>query len=691
MKLLLAVAICSTTLPLTVLGAPVTGPSLCTTSHCQVSAAAILQDLHASADPCEDFSEFACGGYYRREKLKEGEQKNNYLMDIEKQNNEVMHSILTGTINHQAMTEGDPAAERLLKKLQEYYGACMDQSQLQLVGREALKAEIQKMKDVYPVTGNKPSGEATGPATNGTQRNEAVSKLLGYNMKHGFENPFVFELWDDENRPGYKIMAAQQAGLGLTGDGQYSDSKVIQLYEKTIGEMLYIIEGEGDYSKIKQGSVTVPDVWKQRAKDIVAFEKILAGITDEKKAKRQVPESESSKPLNNTEGVVEGEEEEEEEEVPDDGRIDWDTVDDLNELTPFLDWHLIFKTAFPEDADIPTELNMLWKFYLRRMDTALQRSNSETIQGYFTWTMIRTLGKHLSESIREPLTVLEEATAAVHDIKSTDRSKMCINLANENVGQMAGHFFIKATFPEASRKIVQDIIGSIRWTFEKNFWQYDWLDPKTRQNALQKLKAILAKVGSSSASPDVSSAASVDEYYRQVDINAKDHFGNQVRCSLWKSENFLRSVTQSVNRLRLDAIPQTVNAYYNPTGNAIEILAGILRPPFFHPEVPEYLNFAGIGSIVAHEMGHGFDNNGRRYDETGAVRDWWTEETAKAFDDKSQCFIEQYNEFTVKGPEGIDHYVNGWRTLGENIADNGGLKTTFEAWRQRYQTDNLGN
>ncbi|KAG0247560.1 hypothetical protein BG011_001299 [Mortierella polycephala] len=263
-------------------------------------------------------------------------------------------------------------------------------------------------------------------------------------------------------------------------------------------------------------------------------------------------------------------------------------------------------------------------------------------------------------------------------------------MVNENLGDMAGHFFVKATFPGHSQDQVNDMIKSIRWSFEKNFWQYDWLDQRTRQEALQKLKAITQKVGYSTSSPDVMSSASVEEFYRTLDIRKGDHFGNQVRSSAWKMENMLRSVSQPENRIKLESIPQTVNAFYNPTKNSIEMPAGMLQPPFYHIENPEYLNFAGIGAVAAHELGHAFDNRGRSYDETGALRDWWTESSAAAFEEKSKCFIDQYSEYTVKGPDGTDHFVNGWGTLGENIADNGGLKLAYESWRQRYRSDLAG-
>ncbi|KAF9351794.1 hypothetical protein BGX26_010244 [Mortierella sp. AD094] len=688
-KLFMLLAI-SAALQFAAQGAPVTG--VCNSPQCLRSASQILGDMHPSADPCIDFSEFACGGFYEREKLRGGEKKNGYITFIEQQNSELVRSIATANDpNSPKVPKGDLTSERNLKKLQSYYGACMDKTRLQNIGRQPLQDEIRKMMEVYPGTGNK-------NVTDDSRK--ALSKLLGYNMKNGFENPIVFDLWDDELNQGYKIMTAQQSGLGLVDESLYSNEKIVKVYEKVIARMFYIILGDGDPSSNR--TQVVPDVWTQVGKDVVAFEMVLAGIakptkSDETDDKKVGPNSDSpNKEDPNKTNLEEADTDETDsddtdpdETDPDDAEY-WDTIEDLNQMTPSLDWELIFKTAFPVDVPIPTKVNMLWKFYLRRMETAIQQSGPKTIQNYFAWTMMRNLGKHLAEPFQGPLKELQNSLPDGSTTVASDRWKTCVEMVNENLGDMAGHFFIKATFPKTSQAKVNEMIGSVRWSFEKSFWQYDWLDPRTRQNALQKLKAITQKVGYSADSPNVISPSSVDEYYRDLKINGMDHFGNQVRSSAWKSEKTLRSVSQPVNRLKLTSIPQTVNAFYSPTMNGIEIPAGILRPPFFDFDGPEYLNFGGIGGVAAHELGHAFDNSGRRYDESGVLRDWWEESSVKAFDEKSQCFIEQYNEFTIQGPDGTNHHVNGWGTLGENIADNGGVKLAFEAWRQRYQSDRTG-
>lgn len=614
------------------------------------------------------------GGYNTREKLLPGEKKNGYLVTIDQQNivsgllldalsflsfsrlrpnpscenakmpnpiltillsflsvslpsfsQDVIRSIVTrNDPKSPVIAKGDATSQHNLNKLQSYYGACMDNSRLTKVGRKPLQDEIKKLTVLFPVPSTPPTH------TNGTRTvlspvsRLALSNMWGYSMKHGFELPVAWELLDDETNPGYKMLTAYQAGLGLKDEELYKDAKLLKLYEKVIGEMFYIIQGNGNPQKLG----AVPKVWQQVGKDVITFEKILAGIVEETP---KAAEAESSKRKKRADAGAEtgtdpaeetgdGEEEPvEEEEEEEDNTIVWDKISDLDEITPSLDWTVIFKTAFPADVPLPENLNMLWKFYFRRLETALETLPLQTTQNYFVWTLMRNLGVNLAESYQKPLAELKKAIPGESTVPS--RSRSCIQLVNDNLGDLAGHFFVKAIFPEESQAIMNDMIGSLRWSFEKSFWEYNWLDPRTRQAALQKLKAIVPKIGFSTSNPNVGSSASVDEFYRPLAINGQDHFGNQIRTSTWKTETVLRSMTKPSDRVKLAAIPQTVNAFYNPNMNSIEILAGILRAPFFDAAVPEYLNYAGIGVVAAHELAHGFDNRGQSYDENGALRD----------------------------------------------------------------------
>ncbi|KAF9407769.1 hypothetical protein BGZ94_002573 [Podila epigama] len=618
----------------------------CHTSQCRLTASSILRDMDTKADPCVDFNKFACGGFNKREKLGKGEKSNGYFSAIYDQNLELIRSIITAKApelpkGSKKPTKNDLAEVHNHQKLKDFYGACMDEKRLEKVGRKPLQEQIKKMAAIYPVT-----TETDATKAGRKSRRTAISKLLGYNMKHGFENFFGIEVNDDTIYHGYKILTFQQSGLGLKKDARYKDAKLVKLYEKVIGEMFYIIQGNGDLKK----KSNVPKKWKSVAKDVVAFEKILAGVNgNEKTAKAKNGEINASKNEKEEEGGF--------------GEY-WYTIEDLNKMTPALDWKRILTTAFPKDVAIPRQFNVDPRFNMTRLNKAVETSSTQTIQNYFVWTVIRSLGKNLAPSLQTPLQELDRAMPDASS-KKLPRWTLCVRSVNKNIGDLAGHFFIQKMFPAKSQRTIKDMIAVIQASFEKNFWKYDWLDAQTRVNAVHKLYSIIQKVGYSTVDPNVGSATSIDAHYKNLTIKANDHFGNHVRASIWSTERKLRS----------------------PTQNSIEILAGILRPPFFNVEDPEYLNFGGIGYVVGHELGHAFDDEGRNYDETGANLNWWRESSIKAFDEKSRCFVEQYGNYTITGPNGVNVNVNGTFTLGENIADNSGIKLSFEAWYQRYRSD----
>ncbi|KAK3835583.1 MAG: hypothetical protein J3R72DRAFT_526598 [Linnemannia gamsii] len=242
---------------------------------------------------------------------------------------------------------------------------------------------------------------------------------------------------------------------------------------------------------------------------------------------------------------------------------------------------------------------------------------------------------------------------------------------------MAGYFFIQEFFKGNSRQSVVSIIDSLRQTYAQIFTTLPWLDEATRTGALQKVQAIQKLIGYSTDSPNVASPTSLLSYYFNLTISKSDHFGNQHRYAVWSKVLERSQLNDSVNQKKMEESPQIVDAFYHGPTNHINFPAGILQPPFFHVDNPEYLNYGAMGVAAGHEITHGFDNMERNYDSTGRVKN-------------AQCFVDQYGNFTIKGPAGKDYKVNGQLTLGENIADNGGLKHAYRTWQSRYQSDPSG-
>ncbi|CAO3591298.1 unnamed protein product [Absidia cylindrospora] len=190
----------------------------------------------------------------------------------------------------------------------------------------------------------------------------------------------------------------------------------------------------------------------------------------------------------------------------------------------------------------------------------------------------------------------------------------------------------------------------------------------------------------STVSPDIRSPLSLKTYYEDVAAKIKPdtQFDNNLAIATWMASEKWASLNQPVDKDKWFMVPQVVNAYFTPTFNQVVVPAGILQPPFFDMN-SVVLSLGGIGVVIGHELTHGFDNNGRLYDGDGVLTQWWSDETMEKFNNKAQCFIDQYNGFSIQGPDGQDHHVNGKMTLGENMADNGGISLAYEAFSKNRQ------
>ena len=196
------------------------------------------------------------------------------------------------------------------------------------------------------------------------------------------------------------------------------------------------------------------------------------------------------------------------------------------------------------------------------------------------------------------------------------------------------------------------------------------------------MHAIVQKIGYPTKSPDIRNSSALQAYYDSVEISPQAYFNNTISIAQFNTREEWAALGKPTNRDEWGMTADTVNAYYNPPGNEIVFPAGIMQKPvFYDPSVPQYLTYGAFGAVSGHELSHAFDSTGRHYDQRGNYTDWWNNATVQAFKEKAQCFINQYEDFTVTNPHGEDLHLNGRLTLGENIADAGGLNAAFKAWK----------
>lgn len=251
------------------------------------------------------------------------------------------------------------------------------------------------------------------------------------------------------------------------------------------------------------------------------------------------------------------------------------------------------------------------------------------------------------------------------------RWKKIVNRVEAGLGEMVGQLYVKKYFTEEAKRRMDALINNLQKAFEKRINQSDWMSDSTRKRALVKLNTFLKKIGYPSKWKN----------FDDVTISKSDFFANAQNIRLHHQKETTAKIGKPVDRTEWMMNPQDVNAYYNPTNNEIVFPAGILQFPFFDVNADDAINYGAIGMVIGHEMTHGFDDQGSQYDEKGNMQNWWSKEDGEKFKAKTGVVVKQYNGFTI-----LDSlHVNGELTLGENIADIGGLAIAYDAFKMTQQ------
>ena len=245
------------------------------------------------------------------------------------------------------------------------------------------------------------------------------------------------------------------------------------------------------------------------------------------------------------------------------------------------------------------------------------------------------------------------------------RWKRCVRATDDDLGFALGQKYVEQAFPPEAKARVLGMVGEIEKMLGEDIQSLAWMTPATKQQALIKLRGVTNKIGYPDKWRD----------YSSVKIVRGDAVGDDQRATEFEVRRELQRIGQPVDRGEWLMTPPTVNAYYDPQQNNINFPAGIFQPPFFDNRMDAAINYGAIGAVMGHELTHGFDDEGRQFDAEGNLRDWWTPEDAKEFEKRAECFIKEYSAFTPLD----DVHLNGKLTLGENTADNGGVRLAFMA------------
>jgi putative endopeptidase len=328
------------------------------------------------------------------------------------------------------------------------------------------------------------------------------------------------------------------------------------------------------------------------------------------------------------------------------------------------------------DINAPSfsELNVVNPDFFKQVNSVVESESLDSLKTYVSWHMLDASAPWLSQPFVDANFKMRQALTGQKEIQA--RWKRCVSATDRALGEALGQRYVELTFgPEGKQRMLK-MVDALEKSLDDDIQSLPWMTPETKKQAKIKLEAIRNKIGYPDQWRD----------YTKLTVVRGDLLGNYFRANDFESKRDIAKISKPLDRKEWGMTPPTVNAYYNPPVNEIVFPAGILQPPFFDKKMDDAVNFGGIGLVIGHELTHGFDDQGRKYDPQGNLRDWWTEQDGKEFEKRVSCIADEYSGFTAVD----DLKLNGRLTLGENTADNGGARISYNALEHVIAEDKTG-
>jgi predicted metalloendopeptidase len=338
----------------------------------------------------------------------------------------------------------------------------------------------------------------------------------------------------------------------------------------------------------------------------------------------------------------------------------------VKNVAPAFDWVTYFQTVGHTRADV----NVTTPDFFKAMNTELTATSIADWKTYLRWNLINRAASGLAarfvdEDFRFKGTILSGAK------ENLPRVKRCVSATDGALGEALGAVYVQKAFPPAAKQRALTMVQNLEAALKSDITTLSWMSEPTRKQAIVKLEAFMNKIGYPDKWRD----------YSALPVDRSSYQTNRFRVSKFNEDRDWAKIGKPVDRAEWVMTPPTLNAYYNPQNNEIVFPAGILQPPFFDPSADDALNYGGIGSVIGHEMTHGFDDQGAKFDPTGNLSNWWSEADLKAFKERAGCIVSQFNAFEVE--KGLSQ--NGSLVQGESIADLGGLVVAYAAFQKAME------
>ncbi|KAF1409208.1 Neprilysin, partial [Spheniscus humboldti] len=607
--------------------------SLCLDLSC-ITAARILENMDTTAEPCNDFYQYACGGWLKRNVIPETSSRYSNF-DILRDELEVVLKDVLNTRGNNDITA--------VQKAKTLYRSCVNETTIDSRGGRPLISLLPSVSDWPVATTNWDSSYGTAWT--------AETAIAQLNSRYGKKVLINFFVGTDDKNSTAHIIHIDQPGLGLPSRDYYECTgaykEACSAYVDFMISVAKLILQERNIS-FNESEIS------EQMKRVMDLEKEIANATT-KSEDRNDPLLLYNKM----------------------------TLAQLqNNFSLEIDHKVFDWSKFINDIMSTVQINIentehvivYDPEYLIRLKSILNKYTPRDLQNYMIWRFVMDLVNSLSRNYKDTRNAFRKALYGT--TSETAVWRRCANYVNGNMENAVGRLYVEEAFAGDSKHVVEEMIADIRDVFIKTLDELTWMDAETKKKAEQKATAIRERIGY----PDeiMTDDSKLNSEYQELNYKEEEYFENIIQNLVFTQKKRLKKLREKVDKEEWISGAAVVNAFYSASRNQIVFPAGILQPPFFSASQPKSLNYGGIGMVIGHEITHGFDDNGRNFNENGDLVDWWTEESARNFKELSQCMVYQYGNFSWDLAGG--QHLSGINTLGENIADNGGVRQAYKAY-----------
>ncbi len=519
----------------------------------------------------------------------------------------------------------DPHRGPINQKIGDFYASCMDEKAVDAAGAAPLKPDLDRIAAI---------GKGNDPAIAGIARYLAHAHPEDIGIYFGQAPLFRFGSTQDAKNSSEVIAEVDQGGLGLPDRDYYlkDDEHSKELRTKYVAHVQKMLELAGEPAETAAAD----------AQSVMRFETELAkgSMTRVERRNPQATYHRMSR-------------------------------EQLQALSPAFPWNIYFDAVGAKGLQ---SLNVAAPEFVKAANTLVTTMPVEAWQAYLRWHLIHAQARWLPTAfVNEDFSFYSRTLTGARELQP--RWKRCVRYTDWALGEALGQAYVEVAFgPQLKQRTVK-MTRQIEQAMARDIQQLTWMSEPTRQQALTKLRAVVNKIGYPDKWRD----------YTALKIVRGDALGNGERAYAFEFFRQLNKIGKPVDRSEWYITPPTVNAYYDPQNNSITFPAGILQPPLFDPNMDDAPNYGDTGGTIGHELTHGFDDQGRQYDAEGNLRDWWQPQDAKEFQRRADCIADQYAQYTIVD----DIKINSKLTVGEDVADEGGLILAYMAWRDETKGQKL--